>query len=1124
MIRKYLSICLVMMLSGALQAHSYTNQSVLSSGHWVKLRVAESGIYCLTYEEIAAMGLAPEQVRIYGYGGAMLQQNFRLAKIDDLPAVSFYMSTGSDGVFSEGDYILFYAQGSVSWAYENTHFVHTRNPYSDYGYYFLSDNAGEQHLISETAALTSHSFTADTYSAYRLHEKDSVNLVDVSGKAGGGREFYGEKLSSSRTNISISLPFENVVPSSTLDVRCRVAGAGLAISTFTLLAGSGSATTTTEKILISDFYTKATTNEVNDRFSFTANGTGSQQLQIRYSNSESSAVGYLNYVEMTATCKLQMNGQEMLITNTEHYGNAGNTLYQLCGATSDVEIWDITTPTDIKRIPTTMSSDTLKWIGYNTPLQRTLAVCPQKASGWLKPTVIGQVANQNLHALHDIDMVIICPEMFLDAAQVIADAHERYDGITTAVVTDQQVYNEFSSGTPDATAYRWVMKILYDRATTASSKPKSLLLFGDGSFDNRKLLITSGPNTLLTYQAKNSEIETKAYASDDYFGFLDDNEGSLDISGRMDIGVGRLPASTTGVAMGVAQKIATYLKHENRGSWHQQLMFVADDGDSNLHTQITDLAAERVRLRNQAFVVNKIYIDAYQQEASAAGESYPQAKELFSNLLSDGVLFFDYSGHGGNNNITSENLLTLRDCGAMTNENQAFWMLATCGFAHFDATAQSASEEAVINPNGGAIAVLSACRTVYASQNKVINRNLCDTLFGHANDFSYTMTIGEATRIAKNLTGSDENKMSYILLGDPAIRLPYPTDYRVRTELASDTLNALTLHTFAGWIEGADGDTAREFNGEVKVTLMDKMQQITTLDNDHSDPSDKVTYTYNDYPNTLYQGTTKVENGHFTYTFMTPKDIRYNFGNGRITYFAIDSVNGEGVGHYEDLVIGGSSSVEIIDTIGPDIRLYLNDPAFASGNQTHENPHFYAELYDDHGINTVGSGIGHDLLLTIDDDPAQMIVLNNYFLSGEDYRSGLISYRMTEQTEGQHVLTLRAWDMLNNSNTASLSFEVVKGLNPQMYSVVSYPNPVRVHETMYFDIAYDRPDELLEMNIYVYAPSGELVYSMYRKGTEQHSMSISNCNLTPGIYIYRTTLTTSEGVSTGKPGKLIVIE
>ena len=1128
--KKLLYILVAILPMAAFAAHPWASQSVMSSGKFIKVRIAETGVYKLTYTELASMGLTPENVRVLGYGGAMLSQDFSQPIIDDLPSIPFYMNKGADGVFNAGDYILFYAQGSFSWSYQSGHFVHTRNPYSDFGYYFLSDNAGTQLLIDEADALAPATYVASSYQAMAIHDVDKLNVVNPSGKSGGGRHFYGEELNATSPNLVVTLPFSHVLSGSSLDVRCRVGAYSSQPTTISMKMGAITHSTTLKAVPVSDFYTRATTNAKNDknaendRYEFTAVGQGNQSLTLSFANSASGAKAWLDFVEVTATCYLQFNGVSMPIVNIDHLGEAATTSYTLQNATATTEIWDITDPTSISRIPATHSGNTLTWTGRNESIQYVLAIDPT-ANSFYTPTVIGEVPNQNLHRLATIDFVVITPEEFLEAAQRIASAHENYDGLTTAVVTDQQVYNEFSSGTPDATAYRRLMKMLYDKAgSNVRRRPSSLLLMGDGTFDNRKLLATSGPACLLTYQADNSEVETDAYATDDYFGFLDDSEGLSDILGRMDIGVGRIPCATVAEANGVATKIESYLRNETQGAWQQQLMFVADDGDSNLHTQITDLAAERTRQRNPAFVVNKVYLDAYQQESNAAGESYPVAKNRFLNLINNGVLFFDYSGHGGYNNIASEQLLTLRDCKTLTNRNQGFWMLATCGFAHFDGYDRSASEEAVLNPDGGAIAVLSACRTVYASQNRVINRNLCDTLFGHTSDFNYPMTIGNATRIAKNMTGSDMNKMSYILLGDPAIRLHYPTDYRVRTCQVSDTLNALTTHTFAGWIENEQGDTATEFEGTVYISMLDKLQQITTLDNDEPDATKKVAYTYNDYPNTLYQGVASVQNGKFDYTFIVPKDIRYNYGRGRMTYFALDSLNGAGIGHYENFVIGGSSAVEIIDTIGPEMTIWLNNPAFVSGDQTNETPHFYASLYDEHGINTVGSGIGHDLLLAIDNNPLLMMVLNDYYTSSGSYQSGVVSYQIPALADGQHTLSFRAWDMLNNSTTKSLSFYVVTGLDPTVYSVMTYPNPARVSEKINVVVEYNQPDALVDMHMYVYTPEGQLVYTLQRRGTDQHTFAIENATLKAGIYVYRVALTTGNGTTVSKAGKLIVTE
>ncbi|MGN1239705.1 MAG: type IX secretion system sortase PorU, partial [Paludibacteraceae bacterium] len=721
--------------------HSYTHQSVLSSGNWVKIQVKESGVYKMTYEDLLNAGLTnPANVRIYGYGGAMLSQNFNKTRIDDLPAVGFYMNKGTDGVFNAGDYILFYGQGTTSWAYNGVQFTHTRNPYSDYGYYFLSDNAGEQRLMpTAEAIIADNPVEITTYANYQVHELDSLNLLDPSGVDGGGREFYGEVFSPLNPQRAFTFSTPNCITSEALLCSVAVAVNSGRASSFTFAINGTSNTIRIDSIPVSDFYTKAQLGSSNKTYPASAN---SQTVNITFASAAAGALGYLNYIELTATCQLSMAGNQMPFRTATNNGMDIPLRYNLSNATAQTEVWNITDKANIHRMPATLNGTTLTFIGSNkSGIQEYIAV-NTNGNNWLKPTTIGKVSNQNVHALQDIDYVIICPAEFTAQATQLAQAHEEIDGVTWAVVTDQEAYNEFSSGTPDATAYRWVMKMLYDRANGSSSiqKPRWLLLMGDGTYDNRKLRSNSGQNTLLTYQAKNSTVETKAYATDDYFGFLDNNEGESDTYGRMDIGVGRLPVNTAEQAQQVVDKTIRYMRNEDMSKWKSQLIFLADDGDKGLHTRVAEEGAERVRKKNLDFVVNKIYLDAYPQETNASGESYPLAKTKLDNLLQNGALFLDYSGHGGYNAITNEGMMNLKSIQKMTNKNLAFWMFATCSFAHFDAGKTSAAEEAVLNPNGGAIGVLSAGRTVYATQNTYINRNFCDTLFGHKNVYSYNMT------------------------------------------------------------------------------------------------------------------------------------------------------------------------------------------------------------------------------------------------------------------------------------------------------------------------------------------------------------------------------------------------
>lgn len=1091
--------------------HSYAERSVLADGHWVKIRVSESGVCRMSFSELRSAGLDPSQVRVFGYGGAQKEQDFSKPNIDDLPQVPVYVGE---------DYILFYVQGPISWTYNGSRFAHTRNTYSDFGYYLLSDDAGDMLLFPEAEAVSGSPTDVTYYSYYQVQDEDSVNLIDRTGVSGGGRTFYGEQFAAGQTRtFTFSTPYANGDNSSVyIDMAANAA------------------TTSTVKAKLNNTSSKSIyISSIPDHYTFGVAGTISmngaseeqnQRVTIQFVNSNASALAWLNYIEITTPSELVMTGSYMGIRSLVNRNTTNPVRFLLRNTTASTQIWDVTDLAAIQRMPTTMVDDQLAWVGTQADGVHEYIAVNTDGTKFVQAEVVGEVKNQNLHALSNIDYIIICPEGYEDVSEDLAKAHEAKQAITYAIVTDQQVYNEFSSGTPDATAYRWLMKMLYDRAKNGiGQQPRWLLLMGHGTFDNRKLLRNSGTSLLLTYQSKNSVNEIKAYATDDYFAYLDDNEGAIDTQGRMDIGVGRLPVESLDEARTTVDKLIQYIRNEQTGKWKNQLVYLADDGENGTHTETAEKSAELVRIKNPDFIVHKIFLDAYPQEVNASGESYPLAKNRVLNLLKNGVLFFNYSGHGGYNAITNESILNLKDIAGMTNKNQAFWLFATCNFAQCDAGKRSAAETAVLNPKGGAIGILAATRTVYASQNTNLNRSVCDTLFGHSDVFHYDMTLGEAISIGKNLLGSDENKLAYVLLGDPCMRLNYPTDYHVETLTEMDTLNALSVQHVEGRIIDEDLNIVSDFNGKVDITIYDKMQSIPTRDNDNAGGDPRV-IAYNDYPNTIFSGATDVKDGLFNYTFMVPKDIRYNFDNGRIVYYAVtaDSLEtAEAVGHFEQFIIGGTGSTVAIDTIGPEMEIYLNSPAFRNGDKTYATPRFFANLYDKNGINTAGAGIGHDLMLIIDDDPKMIYSLNEYFTaSNNSYQAGQVSYLMEELANGPHSLTFRAWDLLNNSTTKSLNFIVEAGLDPSIYNVTTYPNPVQQSGVVHLIVNYDQPDELIETEIYLYNTAGQMVYSHKQDNPDAVSINLPSLGLNTGVYIYSVKIKSASSKYSTTSGKIIV--
>lgn len=1118
--------------------NSYKNQSVLANGHFVKIRVSSSGIYRLTYEELQNMGVDPTQARIFGYGGAELNRNFSAYRIDDLPEVPVYVYKGTDNQFGPGDYILFHAQGPISWSYESISslgkrgFQHNTNTYSQYGYYFVTSSTGNRQRLN---AGTDATFTpADTvivnsFIDYQLHEQELVNLQDPTGQNGGGDEFYGEQFSNSHTQENIAFQVNNPTTESARVCISAVANSTSGSSTLKLSMNGGTEQTMLFNAIQPSIYIMGTESEKN--YYFPLQG-GSNTLKINASMPSGSYM-YLNWVELHAQRALTMVGNSMYFRTTTSYNTNLRNRFIISNAPSDLQVWNITRLDSIYRMPTQLIGNELHFASGNRTIEQFVAVAPNAGSNAYKtPEVVGSVTQQNLHQLKDIEYVIITPEIFRSEANRLATAHEELNGLTTAVVSDEEVYNEFSSGTPDASAYRWLMKMLYDRHTTGESTlaPRYLLLMGDGTFDNRKLLPQSGPNLLLTYQSdRNSLDATMAYPTDDYFGFLDDNSYFSETQMYMNIGIGRFPVSTIDQARNMVNKTIAYMNNTQKGSWKNQLCFLADDGDGTQHMASIDTIAQLVKNLYPEYVSNKIILDSYLQEVTASGESYPIAKNKFDNFLRNGMLYFCYMGHGSPSGITNEGMLTIKEIQTLANAKQAIWALGTCSFSHWDSPVLSAGEEAVLNPNGGAIGVFSAARTVYADQNERLLLQFSKNMFTKK-DGDY-LHIGDVVMNAKN-ANRESNRMSYCYLGDPAVKIVYPQPYTVETDsindksaVEGDTLRALSTNVLKGKIVDEDGQIVTDFQGKAYITVYDKEQTFATLNNHNDIPEEKYPFTYKDRIGILFKGEATVTDGRFETRFMVPKDIQYNYGTGRITYYANDTLQGtEGIGYYENYTVGGSDPDVVYETDGPEVDIYLNSTQFVSGGQVDERPMFIAYLSDPNGINTSGSGIGHDLLLTIDNSSDQSWNLNEVFVTtGGDFRQGSIHYKMAEMTEGKHTLSFRAWDLLNNSTTKTLDFEVVKNLAPEIFDIISYPNPIRSAETLHIDIIHDRPESILEVEINIFDVSGRRVYSMQETCTTSLTIQPQEAFCGGGVYLYQMRIRTQNSEYTTKTRKIIVI-
>lgn len=756
---------------------------------------------------------------------------------------------------------------------------------------------------------------------------------------------------------------------------------------------------------------------------------------------------------------------------------------------------------------------------------------------------------QDLHALEGVDYVIVVPAsgLFDSQAERLAEAHRRRDGLRTVVVSARAIYNEFSSGTPDATAIRRFMKMLYDRAETAVDVPRYLLLFGDGAWDNRMLSDNwKGCNPddyLLCFESENSFSSTRSYVMEDYFALLDDNEGKDLLRDKPDVGVGRFPVTTAQEAREMVDKTLAYMNNTAAGAWKNTILMMGDDGDNNQHMEDAEAVASLLGSLYPKYMIKRIYWDTYPMEVTATGNSYPAVHQRILEVLNEGALMVNYSGHGSADVLSHELVVSKGDMEALSSPRLPLWVTASCDISPFDNTSTSFGEYAFLNPKGGAIALFTTTRTVFSTYNRRINMLFSRYVFSRDAE-GRRMRLGDAVRQAKaeivsitNTSMQDftENKLNYALLGDPALVIGN-TDYEVVVDefnnqsVSADTewqLSAGETVRVKGHIADLSGALATAFEGTVHPTVLDNRETVVGRNN--AGAADEP-FSYSEHAKVLFTGSDSVRAGTFTFTFRVPLDINYSGQSGLLNLYAIDNAKtAEAQGVNEAFLLGGTESGLRNDSTGPAIGMYLNTPSFLSGDKVNETPLLVAALEDADGINTVGNGIGHDLVAVIDGEASLTYKLNNYYTSDfGDYTRGTLAYSLPALPEGKHTLMLRAWDMMNNSGVATIDFEVVPGLTPVLDDVTVTANPASTETT--FVVVHDRPETAVTFLIEVFDFSGRILWSQSETtatATHLYTTSWDLCNaagtpLNTGIYLYRVTVSSASGNSTSATHKLMV--
>lgn len=1096
----------------------YAPNSVLATGNWYKIGVKQEGMYKVDVAMLSSLGintggLSSASVRLYGNGGAMLSENNALFRIDDLFENAIDMVDGGDGLFNGSDYFVFYAPGPHSWDKDslNQNFRHRKNLYSDTAFYYINIG-GTGKRIAAQSPQNQPTVTVNSYNERYFYENDLVNLLN-SGKEWYGEEFNNNPGGSLTRSFTIDWPGLVLTQPVTLvtDLAGRSVGAGTGFSV--KLNGQASQTVNVRPVSGNFLDEYATESIQKTSLSVSQN---SLALSFSFTAASSGAQGWLNWFELYGRRNLSVNGiNTLFFRDWSSVATGAVANYQIGNTGTGVAVWDITDALQPVKMNVSASGTQTS---FNNNASRLREYVAYANANLVTPLSLGKVSNQNLHNAASADMLIITHISLLPEAQRLAAFHLQHDGYKTVIATTDQIFLEFGGGVSDPASMRDFVKMYFDKAGSDPLKqPKYLLLFGSASYDY-KSRITGNSNLVPGYESVNSLDPLNTYTSDDFFGFLEDKEdiNLNDPLANLDIGIGRIPARNIAEAKGMVDKIIRYHNKTGLGAWRNESVFVADDQDQDLHLQDAETVSANARAANTLINQSKIYLDAYPIVSSSGGARYPAVNDAIVNRVFNGTLIFNYSGHGNNQRLAEEAVLTQDELNRFNNPDKLpLFITASCDFAPHDDPSKNSLGSGILTGNAnGAIALLTTTRLVFAYSNRVINDNYLQIALKPESNGQY-LTLGESVKRAKNFTatatGDVLNNRKFTLLGDPAMQLAFP---QLRLQLSavngnpisgSDTLRALGKYVFDGIVTDALGIPITNFNGTVRPTVYDKAQPVKTLGND---PSSPVT-SFNQQTGILYKGNATVTNGKFRFTFIVPKDINFQAGKGRISLYADDGkqdANGINTSFY----VGGSGNVSA-DITGPLIKPFLNDDKFQNGGLTNENPVLLVKLYDSSGISTSGNGIGHDITAVLDGNERNVLILNNFYTSVQDsYQEGQVLFQLPTLTEGRHSIRIKAWDVANNSSEVTLDFMVVKQAVLQIANLRNYPNPFTNSTTLAFE--HNQPNTDLDITINIYTETGAWVKQIHRVlntgGTRNCEINWqgddqSGSKLKKGIYIYK---------------------
>lgn len=1015
-----------------------------SATQWLKVAVDESGVYRISGNDLInsgvnLSGLSADSLRMF-YGGG---RNFEIGTIEpppDLYEIPLDIVDGGDGIFSTGDYFLFYGEAVDRYDYSQDPPSFIRNNYNQLNYYWIAVGGDYSSTPSGWGHVTSESGTPDlilnSFRQLKMVEQNHNLRIDTDGHIRDYYKWYWSDL----PNVTASFSVDNLVSDDMIEIEMA------AIANF---SGSSLVLNGTEMTR-----TSGTGNVYKYAVNSDAGSSGLNTAQVTLQPNIRGS--YLDYLSVNYPQNLTYENSQFSFSS---YSYLGAIRYHIENIPEAVRILNITSPDNPAII------DNVDYFGSAVEFMMTASDNISRFvlfsdNDALQPEWIRKWEGENLRSdLSQYDCIVVCPEGFHRALEEYV-LYREGQGYSLKLVAVDDIYDQFGFGLESPMAIRNYLKFAYENFS--SPAPYAVLLVGDGHYD---FLDNMGHHTpsymppfIWGYDQSGGD-DNFVYFGD--YSMLDSDSSYIINSDRgWDMMAARWPVRSSYEIASHIEKIKRYESAESQGIWRSKVTLVADDEFKSDYTGeiIHTAQAETLSVFHTPPEITKQKIYATEYSFASSGEK-PMVNDAIVKAINDGTLIINYIGHGSPDVWADEHIFKKNsDLGRLRNIDKPVVVIAgSCSIGKFDQPSKEGMAEMMFRQESGAIETVSATRLVYARDNAIFSFDLYDAVFDGAKN------ITEAVFAAKLLHQYERsgqinllrNDRTYVVFGDPLGDMGIP-EYKINVvPKSSSTLVPLENFEFSGEIID-DNSNVVAVDGLVNVEVYDSRfvrHHPAGIDYSLGGPR-------------IFSGIFEVSSGQFEGGFIVPLDIDYGGDAAQISCFGTFGI-GSGLGSLDSLDISQSAGTTT-DNTGPTLEYsFEENPDFVNGGRIPSNATLVLSISDNSGINLTG-GLGHRIELTIDNDNNSTLNLTDYFSYNQgSYQEGQISYRLPELTPELHIFRVKVWD--NANNPAIVEFEALSSEagSIAIQNVMNYPNPMEESTEFYFELS--EPAEWAELKIFTLA-------------------------------------------------------